>query len=82
MSNTSIRFAVVGLGHIGKRHADMIMAHDACELVAIVDINEQVAAQNYNVPFFSSLDDFLASDIKAEVINIATTQCITCPSGY
>lgn len=78
MANMSTRFAVVGLGHIGKRHADMIAAHDACSLVAIIDIdtNAQTVADRYNVPFFSTLSDFLASDITADVINIATPNAL------
>lgn len=75
MASTLIRFAVVGLGHIGKRHADMIQAHPACELVAIVDTNpalQELASTSYNTPFFPSLNDFIDSDINADVINIAT----------
>ena len=39
MSDTKkIKFAVVGAGHIGKRHAEMITRNDESELVALVDI--------------------------------------------
>jgi UDP-N-acetyl-2-amino-2-deoxyglucuronate dehydrogenase len=31
-----IKFAVIGAGHIGKRHAEMIKRHDEAELVAFV----------------------------------------------
>ncbi|MFM7728403.1 MAG: Gfo/Idh/MocA family oxidoreductase, partial [Flavobacteriales bacterium] len=33
-----IRFAVIGAGHIGKRHAEMIRRNDESELVAMCDI--------------------------------------------
>ena len=33
-----IRFAVVGLGHIGKRHAEMIRRNPNAELVAVCDV--------------------------------------------
>ena len=33
-----IKFAVVGAGHIGKRHAEMIRRESETELVAMVDI--------------------------------------------
>ena len=35
-----VRFAVVGYGHIGKRHAAMIRGHKEAELVAVVDIDD------------------------------------------
>ncbi len=33
-----IKFAVVGSGHIGKRHAEMINRNPEAELVAMCDI--------------------------------------------
>ena len=33
-----IKFAVIGLGHIGKRHAEMIKRNPDAELVAVCDI--------------------------------------------
>jgi len=73
-----IKFAVVGCGHIGKRHAEMISRNPECELVALIDIKEKsvLGIESYNVPFFSSLDDFLKSEIETDVINIAS------PNGF
>ncbi len=34
-----LKVAVVGVGHLGKWHADKYAASDACELVAVVDTN-------------------------------------------
>ena len=34
-----IKFAVIGAGHIGKRHATMIQRNNESELVAMVDTN-------------------------------------------
>jgi len=34
-----LKVAVVGVGHLGKWHADKYAAADACELVAVVDTN-------------------------------------------
>lgn len=69
-----IRFAVIGYGHIGKRHAAMIQQNDECELVAIADTNEALAKdiQGSGISFFSSLESFLDSGIKADVVTIAT----------
>ena len=33
-----IKFAVIGCGHIGKRHAEMISRNEESELLALVDI--------------------------------------------
>ncbi len=33
-----IKFAVVGCGHIGKRHAEMITLNNEAQLVALCDI--------------------------------------------
>lgn len=73
-----IKFVVVGCGHIGKRHAEMVARNPEAELVALVDVKDPsvLGIEAYDVPFFSSLEDFLKSDIKADVINIAS------PNGY
>ncbi len=73
-----IKFAVIGCGHIGKRHAEMISRNEECELVALIDVKEKttLGIDNYNVPFFSTLDDFLNSGIETDVVNIAS------PNGF
>lgn len=69
-----IKFVVVGAGYIGKRHAEMISLDPNAELVAMVDTRSQEAcdAQQYNVPFFSTYEDFLAANIDADVVNVCT----------
>ena len=39
--NQPIKFAVVGCGHIGKRHAEMITRNAESELVALIDVKEK-----------------------------------------
>ena len=48
-----IKFAVVGAGHIGKRHAEMIRREEEAELVAMVDVRsiEECEATHFEVPF-------------------------------
>jgi UDP-N-acetyl-2-amino-2-deoxyglucuronate dehydrogenase len=77
MSN-KIKFAVIGCGHIGKRHAEMVHRNSDCELVALVDVKpkEQLGIDNYEVPFFNSVESLLASGIEIDVVNIAS------PNGY
>ena len=69
-----IRFAVVGCGHIGKRHAEMIDRNSNAELVALVDVRpkDSLKIDQYNIPFFNSLNDFLNSDVETDVVTIAT----------
>jgi len=68
----NIRFAVVGCGHIGKRHAEMITREPHAELVALCDIRskEEVDIKAYPVPFFSSIEALLSSDLAIDVVNI------------
>ncbi|MFN3940373.1 MAG: Gfo/Idh/MocA family protein, partial [Chitinophagales bacterium] len=74
MTPNKIRFAIIGLGHIGKRHAEMISRQEGAELVALVDIKQKEDLQiaQYAVPFFSSIEELLSSGIQTDVINIAT----------
>ena len=69
-----VKFAVIGCGHIGKRHAEMICRNPKAALVALIDVKEKSSLNinAYNVPFFQSLEEFLQAGIAADVINIAT----------
>ena len=68
------RFAVIGCGHIGKRHAEMISREAGAELVALSDIRpkEELEIDSFNIPFFSNIDDLIKSDIDFDVLNICT----------
>lgn len=69
-----IKFAIVGAGYIGKRHAEMIMLDPNAELVAMIDNRTQEACEalQYKVPFFKTYEDFLAANIDADVVNVCT----------
>ncbi len=70
--NKKIRFAVVGCGHIGKRHAEMIRRDEGAELVALCDIRpkEELGIEAYPVPFASDFEELLKIAADADVINI------------
>jgi len=74
INNSKIKFAVVGAGHIGKRHAEMVRRNEEGELIAMVDIlsKEECGAQDFNVPFFKSIDELLSSNLSFDVVNICT----------
>ena len=76
--NKKIRFAVVGCGHIGKRHSEMIKREPQAELVGLIDIKpkEKLNIESFDVPYYNSLKDFLSSGVEVDVINIAT------PNGF
>ena len=73
-SSEKIKFVVVGAGHIGKRHAEMIRRESEAELVALADIRskEECQAESFEVPFFNSIDELLKSDLEFDVVNICT----------
>ena len=71
-TDKKIRFAVVGCGHIGKRHAEMITRDEKAELVALCDIRpkEELGVEAYPVPFVKNLDELLEIASDVDVINI------------
>ncbi|MBR4349199.1 MAG: Gfo/Idh/MocA family oxidoreductase [Bacteroidales bacterium] len=73
-----IKFAVIGHGHIGRRHAEVIRHTANAQLVAVCDIlpKEQVGLENIEVPYFRSIDELLDSNLDIDVVNICT------PNGF
>jgi len=75
--NKKIKFAVIGLGHIGKRHAEMIKRNNEAELVAVCDIRSKEETKfTDDIPYFASIENLLNSDIEFDVLNVAT------PNGF
>jgi predicted dehydrogenase len=75
---SKIRFVVIGAGHIGKRHAEMIRRDDEGELIAMVDVRsqEECGISDWNVPFFRTFDELLSSGLEFDVVNVCT------PNGF
>ena len=69
-----IKFAIIGFGYIGNKHAEMILKNSETELVAIVDIKPKLTFLNSNkgVKYFSSIDELLNSKLDFDVVTIAT----------
>lgn len=69
-----IRFAVVGQGHIGKRHAEMIQRNPQAELVAVCDIRsaEECGINHPEIPFYRSIGELLDRETGLDVLNICT----------
>lgn len=74
MEKRKIQFAVVGCGHIGKRHAAMVSNNAYCELVALCDTRsmEETATNSFNIPYFTDLCTMLNSGPQFDVLCIAT----------
>ena len=73
MSGT-IKFAVIGCGHIGKRHADMIRRNPESDLVAMCDVIPEAEAgvSQFNVPYFLSVDDMFAAQLDFDVVVVCS----------
>ena len=69
-----INFAVIGQGHIGKRHAEMIRRNPETELIAVCDIEskEKLGLGELNERFYSSAAEMISSHPEIEVVNVCT----------
>jgi UDP-N-acetyl-2-amino-2-deoxyglucuronate dehydrogenase len=78
VAQNKIKFAVIGCGHIGKRHATMIQQNDDAQLVALCDIKdpETLGITAFNVPFFNTIESLLASSLEFDAV------CIASPNGF
>ena len=78
ISNGKVRFVVLGAGHIGKRHAEMIRRDDEGELIALVDVRskEECNIEDFNVPFYHTLQEVVDSGLEFDVVNVCT------PNGF
>lgn len=70
-----ISFGIIGFGHIGKRHAEMILRNPDTELLGVHDIKVEVKSDlnGMDVPFFQNYSELLGQN--PDVI------CVCTPSG-
>ena len=75
---STIKFGVIGCGHIGKRHATMVQINRECELVAMSDTapKDNLGLAEFNVPFYASAAEMLAHEPSIDIV------CICTPNGY
>lgn len=71
---SKIKFGVIGQGHIGKRHAEMIRRNPDCELVAVCDPlpKENLGLDGIQENYYASIDELLQKQPDVEVLNICT----------
>ena len=72
-----IQFAVIGCGHIGKRHATMVQLNPECELKALCDVQpkDQLGLEQFDVPFFDDVETMLTDIEDIDVV------CVCTPNG-
>lgn len=67
-----IRFAIVGYGNIGRRHAAHIISNPSTELVAVCDINPSAKGHLHeNVAFYTDIHEMLGK-AQADVLSVCT----------
>lgn len=76
MSN-KIKFAVIGQGHIGKRHAEMVRRNAEAELIAVCDTIpvEKLGLTDLKEKFYATAEELLSAHPEVEVI------CVCTPNG-
>ena len=69
-----INFAVIGQGHIGKRHAEMIRRNTESNLVAVADIlnKESLELSELNEKYYTDIDLMLSDNPEIDIVNICT----------
>jgi UDP-N-acetyl-2-amino-2-deoxyglucuronate dehydrogenase len=73
-TSDKIRFAIVGLGRIGKRHAAMIRDNPEAELSAVCDVRSpgETGWDDKHVPYYSDYQEMLEELDNCHVVNICT----------
>lgn len=73
---TKVRFSIIGAGHIGKRHAEMILRNPEAKLVAMCDAaSREECAIAHEIPFFNSPQEMLEKGPECDVV------CVCTPNG-
>lgn len=70
----TINFAVIGQGHIGKRHAEMIRRSPACKLLAVCDNlpPDKLGIEDLKEKFYHSVTQMLTENPEIQVVNVCT----------
>lgn len=72
----TIKYGVVGVGHLGRFHAMQAKNVTNCELVGIFDLNRERAeeiSKELNVPFFNTLEELMNVVDAVSLVTITST---------
>ncbi|MGB0404304.1 MAG: Gfo/Idh/MocA family protein [Salibacteraceae bacterium] len=75
MAGKKVKFAIIGFGHIGKRHAAMVIGNGAGKVVAVVeplDDRRADAEKTHNCPVFKTTQELFDADLDIDVVNVCT----------
>jgi predicted dehydrogenase len=74
MSTEPLRLAVIGVGHLGRHHARILSAMPDARLTAVVDTNEQRAAEIASASGTAALTDYrdLLGQVDGVVVAVPT----------
>lgn len=69
-----IKFGIIGQGHIGKRHAEMVRRNPEAELIAVCDPlpRQDLGVSESKEPFYSSVEEMLSAHPEIEVVNVCS----------
>lgn len=70
----TVKFAIIGCGHIGKRHAEMVQRNAEAELLALCDIlpEKEAGVGQFNVPYFTSAEAMLEKTPDVDVVVVCS----------
>lgn len=77
-----ILFAVIGYGHIGKRHVACIQQHQEAALAAIVEPDASLTAEintQQLVPCFKNIEELFAAGLSVDVVCICVPNFLHAP---
>jgi UDP-N-acetyl-2-amino-2-deoxyglucuronate dehydrogenase len=66
----TVKFAIIGLGNIGKRHAEHILQQAHAELIAVCDIDSS-KSDLYDCPFYDDIQELL-QNVFIDVLCVCT----------
>lgn len=65
-----VNFSLLGFGHIGKVHKQAIEETESAQLISIIDIKAH--EEDWGLPTYKTLENFLEEDTQTDVVIIAT----------
>ena len=68
-----INFGVIGAGHIGKRHAEMVTRHEGANLIAFCDVrSREECGLPDDVPLYASPEEMLKAHPEIDAVSVCT----------
>lgn len=70
----AVKFAIIGCGHIGKRHAEMVQRNPESQLLALCDIlpEKEAGVGQFGVPYFTSAEAMLEKTPDVDVVVVCS----------